>query len=134
MDQLSLLFRCDFPHDSYWQSVEVTFSNGNCMSFDTEKQEEFQNFKFPTQQSTFIKLSHLNKAQDDSPFPALTQIEVLEKTSLFNKTIPIPCKVMGYFHQKRDKMREKKLKALKWDSYEEITQGFKLMLEPLKVK
>lgn len=41
---------------------------------------------------------------------------------------------MGYFHQKRDKMREKKLKALKWDSYEEITQGFKLMLEPLKVK
>ena len=41
---------------------------------------------------------------------------------------------MGYFHQKRDKMREKKLKALKWDSYEEITQGFKLMLKPLKVK
>ena len=79
VDQLSLLFRCDFPHDSYWQSVEVTFSKGNCMSFDTEKQAEYQNFKFPTQQTTFIKLGHLNKAQDDSPFPALTQIEVFGK-------------------------------------------------------
>ena len=31
-------------------------------------------------------------------------------------------------------MLEKKLKALKWDSYEEVTRGFKLMLEPLKEK
>ncbi len=82
VDQLNLLFRCDFPHDSYWQSVQVTFSNGNCLTFDTEKYAEFQNFKFSTQQTTFLRLGHLKKALDDSPFPALTQIEVFGKNSL----------------------------------------------------
>lgn len=79
VDNLSFLFRCDFPHDSYWQSVQVIFSNGNRMTFDTEKYSEYQNFNFSLQQTSFIKLACLKKAQDDSPFPALVQIEVFGK-------------------------------------------------------
>lgn len=41
---------------------------------------------------------------------------------------------MGYIYQKRETMLQKKLKTLKWDSYEEVLIGFKMMLEPFKEK
>ena len=54
-------------------------------SFQTEKNLSyrrrmrwlFRNFAFPKKETSRITYGQLQKAGDDSPFPALTQIEVL---------------------------------------------------------
>lgn len=76
IDRLALLFRGDYPHDSYWEKVTITFSDKTRLTLDTQKQLALQTFKFSPKKTTTLQLSHLIKANDDSPFPALTQIEV----------------------------------------------------------
>ena len=76
LDQIGLTLRADFPHDSYWKQVTVSFDSGEKMIFDLKKESKPQYFSFLDIITKKIVLENLIKSEeDDSPFPALTQIE-----------------------------------------------------------
>ena len=66
-DKIVLYTRADFPHDNWWIHATFTFSDGTTETVSMEKG------------ITWLKLSNLIKADDPSPFPALTHIEVYGK-------------------------------------------------------
>ena len=71
-----LYTRADFPHDAWWTSARVTFSDGHFIDVPLEKTGAGQRFTFPERKTEWVRLERLVKADDPSPFPALTQIEV----------------------------------------------------------
>ena len=76
IDSISLVLRADYPHDSYWTKVTLDFENGTSLQLDTTNRPDHQFFQFEKQVVTKVTLRDLVKHQDDSPFPALTEIEV----------------------------------------------------------
>ena len=54
----------------------MSFSDGTEMLLPLEKGGHAQTFTFEPKQVSWLKLSDLKKADDPSPFPALTQVEV----------------------------------------------------------
>ena len=77
-DTLVLTTRADFPHDAWWKSARVTLSNGNTRILTLKKSPEGkgQSFDLGGVVITSLMLDNLKKADDPSPFPALTQLEV----------------------------------------------------------
>lgn len=71
-----LYTRSDFPHDNWWVQVRLSFSDGSSQDFPLEKSIHAHILTFPEKEITWVELSHLMKADDPSPFPALSQIEV----------------------------------------------------------
>ena len=78
VDEIRLTLRCDFPHDSYWTAATFAFDDGSEETVSLEKTPEPQAFKVNKVTQRVI-LKNLIKAEDASPFPALTQIEVYGK-------------------------------------------------------
>ena len=77
VDRVQLFTRADFPHDNWWVKVTLTFSDGSTLDWDLEKSERHPHvIDFEKRQITWVKLSNLIKADDPSPFPALSQMEV----------------------------------------------------------
>lgn len=76
MDKLVLYTRADFPHDNWWVQATITFSDGSKEVVKMEKSVKPHVFAMEKKGITWLKLSDLIKADDPSPFPALTQIEV----------------------------------------------------------
>lgn len=77
-EALVLTTRADFPHDAWWESVQVTLSNGEKRILALQKAEDGhgQYFDLHGAEITSLMLDDLKKADDPSPFPALTQVEV----------------------------------------------------------
>lgn len=77
-EALVLTTRADFPHDAWWESVQVTLSNGEKRTLALQKAEDGrgQCFDLHGAEITSLMLDDLKKADDPSPFPALTQVEV----------------------------------------------------------
>ncbi|MCM1191479.1 MAG: carbohydrate-binding protein [Butyrivibrio sp.] len=71
-----LYTRSDFPHDNWWRQVTLSFSDGSSIDFPLEKSCGGHVLTFPEREITWIELGSLIKADDPSPFPALSQIEV----------------------------------------------------------
>lgn len=76
IDKIALTLRADFPHDSYWTRAALEFSDGSMEPLSLEKSAEPQHFIIEKRKITWVKLGKLIKAEAESPFPALTQIEV----------------------------------------------------------
>lgn len=76
VDEIRLTLRADFPHDSWWEKAAVEFSDGSREVFHLEKTGEPQAFPIKPRNIEWLVLKDLKKAPDQSPFPALTQIEV----------------------------------------------------------
>ena len=76
IDRIIMYLRADFPHDSWWTKATITFSDGSAMELGLKKTASAQEFCFEPKTVRWLELSHLIKAEDASPFPALTQIEV----------------------------------------------------------
>lgn len=76
VDRIVLYTRSDFPHDNWWKQVTLTFSDGESMEWTLEKSRLPHMLTIPAKEITWIKLERLIKADDPSPFPALSQIEV----------------------------------------------------------
>lgn len=78
IDEIRLYTRADFPHDSWWTEGTFTFSGGEKLTVQMEKLvAEPHIFRGIGQKKiTWLTLDELKKADDESPFPALTQIEV----------------------------------------------------------
>lgn len=81
VDELRLTTRADFPHDSWWTQATVTFSDGTSEVVELDKRVEPQAFSIQRKRITWFKVGQLIKADDPSPFPALTQIEVFGRNS-----------------------------------------------------
>lgn len=75
-DKIALVFRGDYPHDSYWEKVTLVFDDGEELQFDTTNDLDRQFFAFPPKITKTVTLKNLIKHQDESPFPALTEFEV----------------------------------------------------------
>ena len=79
IDRLGICLRADFPHDSYWTEGTVTFSDGTTEKLYFRKTDRIQYFTIVPRTVQWLTFDKLIKAEDDSPFPALTQIEVYGK-------------------------------------------------------
>lgn len=75
IDELRLTLRADYPHDSWWTSVTVEFSDGSQEVLSLQKSPLTQAFPITARTVTSLTLCKLIKADDPSPFPALTQLE-----------------------------------------------------------
>jgi hypothetical protein len=76
VDCLKVYLRADFPHDSWWTQATVTFSDGSTEILELVKSDKAQTFHMPSREIEWMTFGTLIKAEDESPFPALTQIEV----------------------------------------------------------
>ncbi|MCR4616774.1 MAG: carbohydrate-binding protein [Lachnospiraceae bacterium] len=77
IDEIRLYTRADFPHDNWWVQGTLEFSDGSSEIIKMEKKcGEPHIFDIKKTGISKIKLCNLIKADDPSPFPALTQIEV----------------------------------------------------------
>ena len=75
-DKIVLCTRADFPHDNWWKQVTLTFSDGSSIDWELEKSRLPHVLSIEKKRITWVRLSRLIKADDPSPFPALSQIEV----------------------------------------------------------
>ncbi len=77
IDRIVLYTRADFPHDNWWTEATFTFSDGTTEVVKMDKKVQKPHvFDISRNGITFLKLGKLIKADDPSPFPALTQIMV----------------------------------------------------------
>ena len=75
-DELVVYLRADFPHDAWWEQATIHFSDGTNMVLKLEKTHAGQQFTFEKKTIEWLIIDSLIKADDPSPFPALTQLEV----------------------------------------------------------
>lgn len=76
VDRIILYTRADFPHDNWWEKVSFTFSDGSSMDMHMEKSVRPHELLFEKKVISWIEMHDMIKADDPSPFPALSQIEV----------------------------------------------------------
>lgn len=77
VNEVILHTRADFPHDAWWERAILSFSEGPDVAIDLRKTGSGQRVRFPMRPTEWIRLHHLIKADDPSPFPALTSIGCL---------------------------------------------------------
>lgn len=75
-DRLVMYTRADFPHDNWWTQVSFFFSDGSSLDWELEKQTLPHEITFAPKHITSLTMHDMKKADDPSPFPALTQLEV----------------------------------------------------------
>lgn len=76
VDEIAIYLRADFPHDSYWRSATLTFSDGSVEQFDLVKTHSKQSFKIQERSITSLTIDSLIiEETETSPFPALIQLE-----------------------------------------------------------
>lgn len=76
VDEIAVTLRADFPHDNWWKTAEIAFSNGYVQTLHFEKTASPQHFTIPAQTVEWAEMRKLIKDETDpSPFPALTQLE-----------------------------------------------------------
>ncbi len=75
LDELRLTLRADYPHDSHWVRGTVEFSDGTALDLLLTDSAQPQCFPMEARKVEWLILRNLVKADDPSPFPALTQIE-----------------------------------------------------------
>ncbi len=71
-----LYLRADFPHDNWWKEITIAFSDGSTLTAPLDKRADGQEICFEKRVVTWLELRNLIKAEQESPFPALTQIAV----------------------------------------------------------
>ena len=76
LDEAVFFLRADFPHDAWWERAALHFSDGSDLTVSLEKTPAGQRFSFPARRVEWVVLDSLVKADDPSPFPALTQLEL----------------------------------------------------------
>lgn len=59
LDKIRVMVRADFPHDSYWKSADLEFSDGTHVSFPIAASADFQEFPFPKRRVSWLRLTNL---------------------------------------------------------------------------
>lgn len=89
VDEAVIYLRADFPHDAWWLRATLHFSDGSSLTVPLKKTEAGQHMTFPPRQVEWVTLDTLIKADDPSPFPALTQLE------LWGRDLPAKLRTYG---------------------------------------
>lgn len=76
LDCAVFYLRADFPHDAWWESATIHFSDGSAVTARLRKLSGAQPIDFPARAVEWVSIDTLIKADDPSPFPALTQLEL----------------------------------------------------------
>ena len=76
IDKIVLYTRADFPHDNWWKQVTFLFSDGSKVQWELEKTEKAHVLQLDKKEVKWLEFCNLIKADDPSPFSALSQIEV----------------------------------------------------------
>lgn len=76
LDEAVIYGRADFPHDAWWEAATLVFSDGSVETVTLEKTGAGQSRRFAPRRVEWVRLEKLIKADDPSPFPALTQFEL----------------------------------------------------------
>lgn len=76
LDEAVFYLRADFPHDAWWNSATLHFSDKSELTVTLKKLAGAQCFPFSPKSVDWVMLDTLIKAEDPSPFPALTQLEL----------------------------------------------------------
>lgn len=76
IDKAAVTIRADFPHDNWWTQVTLRFSDGSEEILPLEKTRFRQVFHMKKRKTVWVKFGSCIKADDPSPFPALTQLEL----------------------------------------------------------
>lgn len=76
LDQAMIYLRADFPHDNWWKEVTLEFSDGSSHVAQLEKTACGQSVAFEKRKVTWVEMKKLIQAETESPFPALTQLEL----------------------------------------------------------
>ncbi len=59
LDKVRLMVRADFPHDSYWKSADVEFSDGSHVSIRIGSSAAFQDFPFKKRRVSWLRITNL---------------------------------------------------------------------------
>ncbi len=82
INEVRLYTRADFPHDNYWVSGTMEFSDGSSENITMEKHvTEPHIFSVNKKRVSYLILKNLKNSDEPSPFPALIQIEVYGQNS-----------------------------------------------------
>ncbi|MFI3236680.1 MAG: carbohydrate-binding protein [Lachnospiraceae bacterium] len=76
VEEVLIFLRADFPHDSWWERATLEFSDGSEEVVSLEKTKDGQVFNFAKSNITWVKMKEMKRADDPSPFPSLTQLQV----------------------------------------------------------
>lgn len=75
-DRIVLYTRADFPHDNWWKMATFVFSDGSTLKVEMEKKRLPHEFTFERKKINWVEIGNLIKSEEESPYPALTQMEV----------------------------------------------------------
>ncbi|WP_261806306.1 hypothetical protein [Lapidilactobacillus luobeiensis] len=75
LEQIILILRADYPHDSYWSTVHLKLSTQHTFILKLKKTVRPQKFTIATDNVEWLILKNLHKELDNSAFPALTEIQ-----------------------------------------------------------
>lgn len=76
VDSAVISLRADFPHDAWWERAILTCSGGQEWELNLSKTGNAQVFPLGPRKVEWVRLHSLVKADDPSPFPALTQVQI----------------------------------------------------------
>lgn len=76
VDAMALTLRADFPHDAYWTQATVVLSDGTEQTFPLQRAAGRQRVELGEHTVTWMRLERLQKSDDPSAFPALTEWEI----------------------------------------------------------
>ena len=76
VDGVRVTLRADFPHDNWWTQGEILFDDGTSLMMKFKKTALPQEFLFEEKIVKQVVFTNLIKSDEESPFPALTQLEV----------------------------------------------------------
>ncbi len=80
IDRVRFLLRADYPHDSYWTKGTLVFADGEELVVETTNTRVISRSSFSEKETTKLTYKELQKAEDDSPFPALHKSKYLVGT------------------------------------------------------
>ncbi len=75
-DKIVVFLRADFPHDTYWKSFDIEFSDKSVVHAEFEGTAEGQEINFETKKTTYIRLKNFRQVSYPLSWAALSQIEV----------------------------------------------------------
>ena len=65
LDKIRLMVRADYPHDGYWKSADVEFSDGSHLPIEISSSADFQDFPFSKRRVSWMRLTNLVPSAPD---------------------------------------------------------------------
>ena len=78
LDKIRVMVRADFPHDSYWKSGEIEFSDGSSVPLNLSASADFQDFSFTKRRVSWLRITKVVPA-DPTKWCSFIEVEAWGK-------------------------------------------------------